>query len=97
MVHDPGGGGDDDLPEQTRGEEPSNPGLHLVVAKVVPRGDDSALVEPSVEGDDNLPGPVVVNEDELVDVAVLEHDLQELDDDLGGRAGAACYSNQRKS
>ena len=50
---------------------------------VVARRDHAALVQPAVELDDDLAGTVVVDKLELADVALLEHDREELDDDLG--------------
>ena len=84
VVHDATGGGHDNLAKETRGQESSNPALDLVVGEVVPRGNDSALVEAPVQGNDDLSRSMVVHENELVDVSVLEHDLQEFDDNLGG-------------
>merc|ERR1711976_264389 len=72
------------LPNRREGSR-ANPVLNLVVGDIVAGRDAAALVEPSVELNDDLAGTVVIHDRELPDVAVLHHDLQELDDHLGGR------------
>jgi len=84
VVHDAGRGGEDNVAELTGGEELDNPLLELAEADVVAGGDDTALVEAAVELNDDLAGAVVVDLGELANVAVLLHDLEELDNDLGG-------------
>jgi len=82
VVHDTGGGGEDNVAELTRGQEFDNPLLNLVELDVVAGRDTSALVDTAVKLNDNLSGSVVVNLLELADVTVSLHDTQELDDDL---------------
>merc|ERR1711976_276747 len=72
------------LPNRREGSR-ANPVLNLVVGDIVAGRDAAALVEPSVELNDDLAGTVFIDDLELTDVAVLHHDLQELDDLLGGR------------
>ena len=43
------------------------------------------LVQSSVKIDDNLAGTMIVDDLELADVAVLHHDGEKLDNDLGAR------------
>ena len=45
VVHDTGGGGEDDVAELTGGEQLGDPLLQLVEADVVAGADDTALVE----------------------------------------------------
>lgn len=83
VVHDTGRGGQDDVTERTRGQELLNPVLNLTELDVEARRDDTTLVDAAVELDDNLTGAVVVDLLELANVAVLLHNREELDDDLG--------------
>lgn len=69
LVHNTGGGGEDDVAELTGGEKLDDPLLELVEADVVAGGDDTALVETAVQLDDNLTGAVVINLGELANVA----------------------------
>ena len=86
VVHDTGRGGKDDVAERTGGEEERDPVLDLSELDVETGRDDSALVDASVELDDDLARAVVVDLLELVDVAVLLHHRKEADDDLARRA-----------
>jgi hypothetical protein len=86
LVHDTGGGGEDNVAELTSGEQLDNPLLELGEADVVTGRDDTALVEAAVELDDDLAGAVVIDLGELANVAVLLHNLEELDNDLRGGA-----------
>ena len=58
--------------------------INLVESNVESWGDDSALVESAVELDDDLASSVIIDNFEFTNVAVLHHDLEELDDDLRG-------------
>lgn len=69
VVHDAGRGGKDDLTERTGGEEQVDPVLDGVNGNVEAGRDDTALVETTVELDNDLAATVVVNELELADVA----------------------------
>ena len=60
--------------------------VNLVESDVESRGDDTALVKSAVELDNDLASSVVIDNFEFTNVAVLHHDLEELDDDLGGRS-----------
>ncbi|KAL7550383.1 hypothetical protein ACHAWF_013626, partial [Thalassiosira exigua] len=71
--HDPVRRGQNDLPELTGREEVDDPLLDLVDGHVEPGGDDAALVEASVELDDNLLGAVVVDDLEFADVPCVCH------------------------
>ena len=61
MVHDTGGGGEDDVAELTGREQLDNPLLELGETDVVAGRDDTGLVETAVELDNDLAGSVVVN------------------------------------
>lgn len=69
VVHDTGRGGQDNVTERTGGQELLNPVLNLTELNVEARRNDTALVDASVELDDNLAGAVVVDLLELSDVA----------------------------
>ncbi len=45
VVHDAGGGGEDDVAELTRGQELDDPLFHVAELHVVARADDTGLVE----------------------------------------------------
>jgi hypothetical protein len=83
VVHDTSRGGEDDVTEGTGGEKGRDPLLDLGETDVEAGGDDTALVDAAVELDDDLARTVVVDLLELLDVAVLLHDGEEADDDLG--------------
>lgn len=69
VVHDTGGGGQDDETELTGGKELLDPLLHVLELDVVAGRDDTSLVEAAVKLDDDLAVAVVVNLLELADVA----------------------------
>lgn len=68
MVHDTGRGGQDDVTERTGGHEQVDPVLDLRQLDVEAGRDDTALVDATVELDDDLAGSVVVNLLELLNV-----------------------------
>ena len=65
------------LPELSGRQEVVGPLLDVLNADVEPGRDDTALVQPSGEADDDLSTSVVVDDLELADVAVLHHHGQE--------------------
>ena len=77
-------GGEDEVAELSGGEDVAGPLFEVGEDDVVPGGNDSALVDPAEQLDDDLLAPVVVDDLELTDVVVLLHDPQELNQDLGG-------------
>ena len=86
VVHDTVGGGEDNLSELSGGHELSQELIHVLHLKVESGGDDTALVESTVELDNDLTGSGIVDDLELVDVAVLLHASEELDENLGDGA-----------
>ena len=82
VVHDTVGSGQDELTELTRREQIRSELLDLSNLDVESRGDHTALVQTSQEVDNNLAAPVVINDLEVTNVAVLLHDLKKLDDHL---------------
>lgn len=72
MVHDTSRGGENDETELTSWEELDNPLLEVVKTNVVTWGDDTSLVEATVELDDDLAGAVVIDLLELSDVTWIE-------------------------
>merc|ERR1719276_825157 len=75
VVHDAHRGGEDEVSGLTGGQQGANPLLNVADLDVKARGDDTALVDAAV-----------VHDLELANVAVLLHDLQELNHDLGDGA-----------
>ena len=69
VVHDTGGGGQDEVTELTRGEKLGGPGLEVTELNGVAGVDNTTLVQTAVELDDDLAGAVVVNLLEFTDVA----------------------------
>ena len=82
VVHDTLVGGQDDDTELTRGEHSVAEVLELVESEIETGRDDTALVEATVKVDDDLAIASIIDNLELVDVAVLLHDTEELDQDL---------------
>jgi hypothetical protein len=76
-------GSEDDETELSGWEDLINELLEILQLEVESWGDDTALVESSVEVNDDLAGSGIVNDLEFVDVTVLLHKSKELDDDLG--------------
>ena len=76
-------GGEDDESELSGWENLVNKLLEILELEVESWGDDTALVQSSVKVNDDLSGSGIVNDLELVDVAVLLHESEELDDNLG--------------
>ena len=71
------------MSELSRGQKVHNPLLHFVYWDVETGGDDSALVQSSVKVNDDLAITGIIDDLELVDVSVLLHDLEELNEGLG--------------
>lgn len=69
VVHDTGGGGEDNVTELTRGKELDDPLLHIAELNVVAGRDDTGLVDAAVKLDNNLAVAVVVDLLELANVA----------------------------
>lgn len=69
MIHNTKRSGQDDETELTGGEEVGDPLLHIVELDIETRGDDTALVEATVELDNNLAGTMIVDDLELTNVA----------------------------
>jgi hypothetical protein len=68
VVHDTGGGGQDNVTELTRRKELDNPLLHVAELDVVAGRDDTGLVEAAVKLDNNLAVAVVIDLLELANV-----------------------------
>ena len=96
VVHDALVGREDENTELTGRKDSVGEVLELSEGKIEAGGDDTALVEATVEVDNDLAGALIINDLELVDVAVLLHDLEELDEHLGGRSQDHLTSLTRK-
>jgi hypothetical protein len=86
VVHDAEGRRQDNEAELTAGQDVADPLLELLAGAIEARADGAALVEATVEVDDDLARAVVIDDFEFTNVAVLLHDLQELNDNLGAGA-----------
>ena len=84
VVHDTLVGGKDEDTELTGGEHGVGEIFELLEGKIETGWDNTTLVESTVKVDNNLAGASIIDDLELVDVAVLLHDLKELDENLGG-------------
>ena len=91
VVHDTLVGGENDEAELTRGQDGADEVFELSEGEIEAGGDDSTLVQTSVEFDNNLAGSGIINDFEFVDVAVLLHAAEELDEDLGDGAEEHLY------
>jgi hypothetical protein len=69
VVHDAVRGGEDEAAELTRGEKVLGPVLNAVNGDIEAGRDDAALVDATVEVNNDLPGALVVDDLELVEVA----------------------------
>ena len=83
VVHNALVGGQDDGTELSGGKNGVSEVLELVEREVEARGDDTALVEATVQVHDDFASAGIIDDLEISDVAVLLHDLEELDEDLG--------------
>jgi hypothetical protein len=70
-------------PELTRRKESVGPLLDVEDGHVEAGADDTSFVKSAGEIDDDFASAVVINNLELADVAVLHHNCEEFDDDLG--------------
>ena len=91
VVHDALVSGQDDETELARGEHGGGEVLELLEGQVETGGDDAALVQATVQLDDDFATAVVINDFELVDVAVLLHAAEEFDEHLRDGAEEHLY------
>ena len=74
------------MTETTSGKNLVGPLLNFRKRNIETGGDATALVESAVEGDNDLTRSVVINDFNIIDVTVLLHDAEELEEDLGARS-----------
>ena len=86
VVHDTVRGGEDEVTELTGRKKVLGPLLDSIKGNIEAGGDDTTLVDTTNKVDDDLTSTLVIDDLELTNVAVLLHDLEELDNDLGSRA-----------
>lgn len=91
VVHDTLVGGEDDVTELSGGEDGGVEVLELGEGEVESGGDDTALVESTVELDNDLSGTGIIDDLELVDVAMALHASEELNEHLGDGAEEDLY------
>lgn len=68
MVHNTSRGSKDNETKLARGEEVVNPVLQLGKLNVKARGNNTTLVEASVQVNNNLSGAVIINDFEFINV-----------------------------
>merc|ERR1719446_1857606 len=83
VVDNTGGSCKNNMSELSGWEQVILPFFHVGDGDVVSWGDNTAFVDSAVQVDDDLASSVVIDLLEFSDVAVLLHDSEELDDDLG--------------
>ena len=83
VVHNTSRGGQNDVTKLSGWQQVFSPLFNVSNLDVESWGNDTTLVQSTVQLDNDLTGSVVVDVFEFTNVAVLLHDLQELDDDLG--------------
>ena len=83
VVHDTQVSGEDNNTELSGWQHRVGEVLEVLQLEIETWRDDTALVESSVEVDNDLAATGIINDLELVDVAVLLHDLEELNEGLG--------------
>ena len=86
VVHDTSRSGQNNITELSSWQQVLSPLLDITDLDVESWGNDATLVQSTVQLDNDLTRSVVVNVLELTNVTVSLHNLQELDDDLGGRS-----------
>lgn len=86
VVHDTSGGGKDDVTELSRRQKVGNPLLNVTNLDVESGRNNTSLVKTTVKLNNDLTRTVIIDVLELINVSVLLHDSQELDDDLGRRS-----------
>ena len=82
VVHDTLVGGKDDVTELSGWEDLVNELLEILKLEVESWGDDTALVQSTIELNDDLASSGIIDDLEFIDVAVLLHDSEELNNDL---------------
>ena len=83
VVHDTLVGGKDDIAELSGWQNLVNELLEILKLEVESWGDDTALVQSTVELNDDFARSLIIDDLELIDVAVLLHNFEELNNDLG--------------
>jgi len=84
--HDPVCSRKDDVSELTRRKKVDNPLLNFVHRNIESRRDYTALVQSSVQFNNNLVRSVIVDDFEFPNVSMLLHASKELDNNLGRRS-----------
>lgn len=85
MREDSLGGREDKMAKLSGGKNIAGPLLEIRKQDIVPGGDDSDLVDPANEFNDDLLAPVIIDDLKLTNVVVLLHDPEELDEHLRDR------------
>ena len=96
VVHDTQVSGEDNNTELTGWQDGVGEVLEILKLKIESGGDNSALVESSIQVDNDLASASIINDLKLIDVAVSLHDSEELDENLGGWSQDNLYSQTRR-
>eukprot|EP00397_Hematodinium_sp_SG-2012_P071242 GEMP01139687.1.p3 GENE.GEMP01139687.1~~GEMP01139687.1.p3 ORF type:complete len:108 (-),score=18.35 GEMP01139687.1:53-376(-) len=86
VVHDAVRSSEDNVAELAGRQQIGSQLFHITGLDIKARGDNTALVDATVEVDNDLAGTVVIDDLEVANVAILLHNLQELDDNLRARS-----------
>lgn len=86
VVNDTLGSGQHNKTKLTGRQELVHPLFHILDLNVIAGRDGATLVQATIQGDDDLAGTMVIDDFKVINVAVLLHNREELDDDLGGGA-----------
>lgn len=84
MVHDTSRGGQDDVTELSGWQQVGSPFFNVTNLNVESWGNNTTLVQSTVQLNNNLTRSVVIDVFKFTNVTVLLHNLQKLDNDLGG-------------
>jgi len=85
VVHNASGGGEDDEAELTGRQKLNDPLLHIAELDVKAGADHTSLIDAAIELDDDLAGAVIIDLLKFANIAMLLHNGQKLDNDLGAR------------
>ena len=83
MIHNTGGGGQQELSELTRWQQLVHPLFHFSHLDAKTGRDDTTLVKSTIEMNDDFSIAMVIDDFELINVAMLLHGREELDGHLG--------------
>lgn len=93
MGHDTFVGGDNDNTELTGGKDGVDEVFEAADGEIETGGDNTALVQTTVELNNDFAGASIINNGEFVNVTTLLHQVKELNEGLGDGVEDNLYSN----